>query len=99
MSTSMKVQRAALKRDFHDHPEDFLSLIHHESNVSSKISFDGFDEEETKKTVEKVRKIFSKILYLPEYKIDLDASWDKDLGGDSMSYITMVEELNHEFHL
>ena len=99
MSTSMKVQRAALKRDFHDHPEDFLSLIRHESNVSSKISFDGFDEEETKKTVEKVRKIFSKILYLPEYKIDLDASWDKDLGGDSMSYITMVEELNHEFHL
>ncbi len=99
MSNSMKVQRGALKRNFHDHPEEFLSLIHRENNHASKVSFEGFDSEETKKTLEAVRKIFSKTLYLPEFKIDFDAVWDKDLGGDSMSYISMVEELNRCFHL
>ena len=40
---------------------------------------------------------FSRILSLPDYKIDNDAIWNNDLGGDSMSYIELCQDLNDEF--
>ncbi len=41
--------------------------------------------------------MFAKILALPEFKIEPDADWGADLGGDSMSYIDMAQTLNKEF--
>jgi acyl carrier protein len=34
---------------------------------------------------------------LPEFKIDGQAHWINDLGGDSMSYIEMVQELEKKY--
>ena len=47
----------------------------------------------------KVTKIFSKTLMLPEFKIAPNAIWTTDLGGDSMSYIEMVQTLDKAFKI
>ena len=41
--------------------------------------------------------VFAKVLALPEIKIGPDAIWTSDLGGDSMSYIEMCQQLNQAF--
>ena len=61
------------------------------------MSFEGFDQKLVNETVAHVTKVFAKVLALPEFKIEPDADWGKDLGGDSMSYIDMAQTLNREF--
>ena len=94
MSSSMKVKRFVLKEAIESGSSDFLGL-----DVPEKptVSFDGYDPALVEDTVKRVRKVFSKILLLPEFKIDADAIWNADLGGDSMSYIDMCQALNKEF--
>jgi acyl carrier protein len=46
-----------------------------------------------------VTNVFSKVLSLPTYKIEPEAIWNVDLGGDSMSYIEMCQRLNAEFEI
>ena len=48
--------------------------------------------------MKKVKKCFAKVLMLPEFKIDPEAVWTTDLGGDSMSYIEMCQALDGEFN-
>ena len=45
------------------------------------------------------REIFSKILILPLFKIDDAAHWVNDLGGDSMSYVELVRDLQDKFDI
>ena len=94
MSSSMKVKRFVLKEAIEKGSSDFLGL-----DVPEKptVSFDGYDPAAVEDTVKRVRKVFSKILLLPEFKIDAEAIWNADLGGDSMSYIDMCQALNKEF--
>jgi acyl carrier protein len=63
------------------------------------VSLEGYDPAEVAEVLEKVRRVFSKSLLLPEFKIGDTAIWTTDLGGDSMSYVAMVSDLNEAFHL
>ena len=44
-----------------------------------------------------MRAIFSKILILPQFKIDDDGHWINDLGGDSMSYVELLTTVQDSF--
>ena len=44
-----------------------------------------------------MRDLFSKVLILPKFKIQDDANWINDLGGDSMSYVELVKEAQDYF--
>ncbi len=98
IANNMKVKRFALKKELEKNPQDFITFDG-ESLHKQSASLEGYDKEKVKEISNKVRKLFSKILYLPEYKIDDTSSWGEDLGGDSMSYVTMVQELNSIFKI
>jgi acyl carrier protein len=95
IANNMKVKRFVLKDALEKGSDDFTSF----ESPRQAISLEGFDENEVKDVTSRIRKIFSKSLLLPEFKIDDEASWATDLGGDSMSYVSMVNDLNEEFHL
>ena len=46
-----------------------------------------------------MREIFSKVLILPTFKIEDDAHWINDLGGDSMSYVELVRDVQEKFEI
>ena len=41
----------------------------------------------------------AKVLVLPTFKIDDEDHWINDLGGDSMNYVELVQEIDHEFNI
>lgn len=94
MANNMKVKRFALKNELIQNKNAFYD---YDKREDSGISFDGFDEKEVLETMDGVRKIFSKILLLPEFKIGNNDVWNQSLGGDSMTYITMINDINDRF--
>lgn len=74
--------------------------------VAQIISLDG---KQTKKIAKKIpqevldkyldpmREIFSEVLILPLFKIENDAHWINDLGGDSMNYVELIQKVNEKF--
>ena len=94
MSSSMKVKRFVLKEAIENGSNDFVGF---DAPQKATVSFDGYDPELVAKTIKRVTKCFSKVLMLPEFKIDPEAIWTTDLGGDSMSYIEECQLLDKEF--
>jgi acyl carrier protein len=99
ISNSMKIKRFVLKDalekgDF----TDFMGFDDKEK-VSTSSLFDKYDAKEVKSTLDTIRNIFAKTLLIPLFKVDNTANFSKDLGGDSMSYVGMVDDINKAFHL
>lgn len=94
VSGSMKVKRFAIRQAIEKGSKDFYNA---EAPLKEEVSFEGFDPELIEKTLKGVKKVFSEILAIPDYKIDADAIWTTDLGGDSMSYIEACQDLNKAF--
>jgi long-chain acyl-CoA synthetase len=99
ISNNMKVRRFILKDALEKGQDDFISFEEGAKEAKISNALRSFDEDEVKETIEEVKKVFSKTLLLPTFKIDENADFGKDLGGDSMSYVTMVDDLNHAFHV
>jgi acyl carrier protein len=96
IANNMKVKRYVLRDALSSgHNDDFTTF----EGPRRAISFVGYDPEEVKSIMGSVRSVFSKTLLLPEFKIADDAIWTTDLGGDSMSYVSMVSDLNDAFKL
>lgn len=98
VANNMKVKRFVLQNELKNNSNNFLSFDGNDIKKET-ISFEGYDPKDVKNVMNKVRKLFSKTLYLPEFKIENNSSWADDLGGDSMSYVTMVQELNSIFKI
>ncbi len=96
MSGSLKVKRFLIKEAIEKGSNDFVNI---EQNKKGVVRFEGYDKKEVENIQNKIIKIFSKILMLPEFKIDPDSIWTSDLGGDSMSYIEMVQTLDKAFKI
>lgn len=95
LANGIKVKRFVIKKMIEAGSNDFIPL-----DKTNKVdAFEGFDEETTKLYVEPVREMFSKILILPKYKIANDAHWINDLGGDSMSYVELIRDLQEKFEI
>ena len=95
MPENMKVKRYVLREALKNGKDDFTSF----EEKREGVSLEGFDPAEVKDVLAKVRSIFSKTLLLPEFKIGDTAIWTTDLGGDSMSYVAMVNDLNTAFQV
>ena len=96
MSGSMKVKRFQVKKAIEEGSSDFIGLGG-EAEAKKTVSFEGYDPEKVQDVLARVTKVWSEVLMLPTFKIDPDAIWNSDLGGDSMSYIEMCQLLDKEF--
>ncbi len=95
LANNMKVKRFVIKKALEDESKDYISI-----DSQKKVrTFEGFDKETIEKILVPVRKAFSKVLILPEFKIEDDSHWINDLGGDSMSYAEVVRDLQDQFSI
>ncbi len=95
MANNMKVKRFAIKKEIENGSNKYVLI--NSKKVSSKTR--KLSEEALTKILPPVRELFSKILVLPTFKIDDEDHWINDLGGDSMNYVELVQEVDRYFDI
>ena len=95
MANNMKVKRFAIKKEIENGSNKYVLI--NSKKVSSKTR--KLSEEAIKNILPPVRELFSKILVLPTFKIDDEDHWINDLGGDSMNYVELVQEVDRYFDI
>ncbi len=95
IANNMKVKRFVVKKAIESRSKDYISFDHKKEVKGSKT----FSPEVISKILEPMRRIFSKILILPEFKIEDDAHWVDVLGGDSMSYVELITTVQDRFNV
>lgn len=95
ISSNRKVKRYEIKKLLENKDRRFVNINRDEE----PLHYDGYDENEVKQVLTKMRQIFSKVLLLPVYKLSDDGHWIDDFAGDSMSYIALVHEIEDSFHI
>ena len=95
LANNMKVKRFVIKKALEEGSDQYLSI-----NKKKEVkSFDGFDPKDVEAVLVPMREMFSKVLILPVFKIDDDAHWINDLGGDSMSYVELIRDVQDKFDI
>ena len=95
MANNMKVKRFVIKKEIENGSNKYVLI--NSKKVSSKTR--KLSQEAITKILPPVRELFSKILVLPTFKIDDEDHWINDLGGDSMNYVELVQELDRAFNI
>lgn len=95
LTSSMKVKRVDVKSLIKSNPDAFTGF----DQKKEVKSFEGFKKEEVEPVVIHVRDIFARVLLLPVIKVNDDDHWINDLGGDSMSYVELINTINEEFEI
>ena len=95
IANNMKVKRFVIKKEIENGSNKFVLI--NAKKVSPKTR--KFSEETIKNVLPKVRQLFSKVLVLPTFKIDDEDHWINDLGGDSMNYVEVIQEIDHAFNI
>ena len=95
IANNMKVKRFVVKKAIESKSDDYIPF---DFKKEAK-SFKGFDQKTIETILEPMREIFSKILILPKFKIEDDAHWVNDLGGDSMSYVELITTVQERFNV
>ena len=95
LANNMKVKRFIIKKGLEEGSNEYVSI----DNKKEARTFDGFNPEDIEAILKPMRHIFSEVLILPEFKIDDDAHWINDLGGDSMSYVELIRDVQDEFNI
>ena len=95
MANNMKVKRFAIKKEIENGSNKYVLI--NSKKTSSKTR--KLSEEALTKILPPVRELFSKILVLPTFKIDDEDHWINDLGGDSMNYVELVQEVDRYFDI
>ena len=95
ISSNRKVKRYEIKNLLENKDRRFVNINRDEE----PLNYEGYDENKVKQVLIKMRQIFSKVLLLPVYKLSDDGHWIDDFGGDSMSYIALVHEIEDNFHI
>ena len=93
VANNMKVKRFVIKKAIESKSPDYIIL----GKKKEVTKFEGFDEETVVKILEPMRDLFSKVLILPKFKIEDNAHWVNDLGGDSMNYVELVLQVQETF--
>ena len=93
IANNMKVKRFVVKKAIETKSDDYIPFDFKKETKS----FKGFDQKTIETVLEPMREIFSRILILPKFKIDDDAHWVNDLGGDSMSYVELITTVQDRF--
>ena len=95
IANNMKVKRFVIKKEIENGSSKFVLINAKKSSPKTR----KLSEEAIKNILPKVRQLFSKVLVLPTFKIDDEDHWINDLGGDSMNYVELVQEIDHEFNV
>lgn len=95
VANNMKVKRFVVKKGIETRSGDYISFDFKKEVKASK----NFSKETIENVLVPMRKIFSKILILPEFKIEDDAHWVDVLGGDSMSYVELITTVQDQFEV
>ena len=95
LANNMKVKRFVIRKAIENETGEYIPL--NQEHVAKKEMH--FDQKTIDEILVPVREIFSKVLLLPTYKIEDDAHWINDLGGDSMSYVELIKELQDRFDI
>ena len=95
MANNMKVKRFVIKKEIENGSNKYVLI--NQKKVSSKVR--KFSEDALKNILPPVRQLFSKVLVLPTFKIDDEDHWINDLGGDSMNYVELVQEIDRYFKI
>ena len=95
VANNMKVKRFVIKKEIENGSNKFVLI--NAKKVSKKTR--NFSEDAVKNILPQVRQLFSKVLVLPTFKIDDEDHWINDLGGDSMNYVELVQEIDHLFNI
>ena len=95
LANNMKVKRYVIKKAIEARSKDYV-LINAKKETKK---FDGFKPEEIENILVDMREIFSQILFLPVFKIEDDGHWINDLGGDSMSYVELILNVQRKFDI
>ena len=93
IANNMKVKRFVIKEALESESTEYLSL----GAKREEKTFEGYDVELVNSIREPLREMFSKILYLPKFKITDNGHWINDLGGDSMSYVELLQTIEKDF--
>lgn len=93
IANNMKVKRFVVKKGIETRNGDYISFDFKKEVKGNK----NFSKETIEQILVPLRKIFSKILILPEFKIEDDAHWIEALGGDSMSYVELITTVQEQF--
>ena len=93
MANNMKVKRFAIKKEIENGSNKYV-LINQKKTASKTRKL---TPEALQNILPPVRQLFSKILVLPSFKIDDEDHWVNDLGGDSMNYVELVQEIDRYF--
>ncbi len=93
LSSSYKVKRFIVKQNYID------GL--YKENETSKRKIDvlaGYDNIARRNVIKQLNKVFKEVLYLDK-DVDGNAHWINDLHSDSMTYITLINEIEKEFQV
>ena len=95
IANNMKVKRFVIKEAIQNGSDLYFEL----GAKREEKSFAKYDKALVDSVREPLRDIFSKILYLPKFKIADSGHWINDLGGDSMSYVELLQMVEKEFEV
>ena len=95
LANNMKVKRFAIKKEIENGSSKYVLINAKKSGTKTR----KFSEETLKTILPEVRNLFSKVLVLPTFKIDDEDHWINDLGGDSMNYVELVQEIDRVFDI
>ncbi|MDT8718708.1 aminotransferase class I/II-fold pyridoxal phosphate-dependent enzyme [Clostridium sp. 19966] len=102
----IKVKRAQLKKDIENNGISVIDLDLRSKNfdVKEKAEEKAAPTEieasrELKEIKEKVRGFFAEVLHLPEESVAYDAHFIDDLGGDSLSSISLLVKVEEKYNV
>lgn len=95
LANNMKVKRFMIKKAIEGGTNEYIPLGQKQDEKKNV----EFDQKTIDEILVPVREIFSKVLSLPTFKIENDAHWINDLGGDSMSYVELIKDLQDHFNI
>ena len=95
IANNMKVKRFVIKKEIENGSNKFVLINAKKTSPKTR----KLSEDAVKNILPKVRQLFSQVLVLPTFKIDDEDHWINDLGGDSMNYVELVQEIDHAFNI
>lgn len=96
LANNMKVKRFEIKKQIESGSSDYFTIDSIGQTSKEEISF---SPETEKKILKPIKAMFSKVLSLPDFKVDNDAHWVNKLGGDSMNYIELITMIQDKFKI
>lgn len=95
LANGIKIKRLEVARNIAKGEGDFIDLYEENRGQQSfHESLASYDPNEVRDILGKIKKAFASTLLLNEVSIRDDSDFGNDLGGDSMSYVSMVFDLN-----